>query len=33
MNINIKIQNFNGINVVSSRDVAEGLWKRHDNIL
>ena len=33
MNINIKIQNFNGINVVSSRDVAEGLGKRHDNIL
>ena len=33
MNINIKIQNFNGMNVVSSRDIAEGLGKRHDNIL
>lgn len=33
MNINIKIQNFNGINVVSSRDIAEGLWKQHKHVL
>ena len=33
MNINIKIQNFNGMNVVSSRDVADGLGKRHSDVL
>ena len=33
MNINIKIQNFNGMNVVSSRDIAEGLGKRHSDVL
>lgn len=33
MNINIKIRNFNGMNVVSSRDIAEGLGKRHTHVL
>ena len=33
MNINIKIQNFNGMNVVSSRDIAEGLGKEHSKVL
>ena len=31
--MNIKIENFNGINVVSSRDIAEGLEKRHSHVL
>lgn len=33
MNELVKIEIVNGMNVVSSRDIAEGLGKRHDNIL
>ncbi|WP_231101140.1 Rha family transcriptional regulator [Streptobacillus moniliformis] len=29
----IKIENINGINVVSSRVIAEGLGKRHADVL